>query len=419
MKKLILILLLNISLLFSPSPKNGTTDPNGRYVILNRHAGFFLNPDTYGFIFPAIKPQQLLGYHAQRQNRPLFILAGSAMGYSITYLTLPFHERLQHIYGKFWRGTYPEEKILFIGNFYVGYILLNIVILWISLYVFEKIFYLLVKRTGTSALSMLLLMAFIVSNPVTKAFFWTPHQQMFAFLTPLVCIYLLFRFKHLQSPVSGLRLVGIFLLGGVLLLVYGNFILLLPSLIYCFMDQENKSGHSKKSRTLLLKICGLILVFFMPTICWIGILKWSGVVYYNFEIQQYRQLVWIPETLYQSVHLFFQQFLSNTHDYLLTMRELLILFVYSIIIFFAGKIKILVKNEFMRLTLFVFISVFIFYWVLGTYFERLTNTLIPVVVCFWLAALGKRVTEMKVILILSSLALTWHVYVLMSYGPFY
>jgi hypothetical protein len=262
-------------------------------------------------------------------------------------------------------------------------------------------------------------MVFIASNPVTKAFFWTPHQQMFAFLTPLLCIYLLFRFTYLLTPVSGLRLVGIFLLGGVLLLVYGNFILLLPTLIYCFIDLENKSGDSKKRQTLLLKICGLILMFFMPTICWIGILKLNGVVYYNIEIQQYRQLVWIPETLHQSVHLFFQQFLSNTHDYLLTMRELLILFVYSIVIFVSEKIKISGKNEFTKLTLFLFISFFIFYWVLGTYFERLTNTMIPVFVCFWIAALGQRVTGKKFILILSSLALTWHLYVLMSYGPFY
>jgi hypothetical protein len=419
MKKLILILLLNISLLFSPSSINGTTDPNGRYVILSHNAGFFLNPDTYGFIFPAIEPRQLFWYHAQRQDRPLFILAGSVMGYSITFLTWPFHDRLLHLYGAFWRGAYPEGKILFIGNFYIGFILLNIMILWISFYIFEKIFYLRIKRTVNSELSMYLLMVFIVSNPVTKAFFWTPHQQMFAFLTPLMCIYLLFRFTYLQTPVSGLRLVGIFLLGGVLLLVYGNFILLLPTLIYCFMDQENKSGCSKKRQTLLLKICGLILVFFMPTICWIGILKWNGVVYYNFEIQQYRQLVWIPETLCQSVHLFFQQFLSNTHDYLLTMKELLILFVYSIVIFLSEKIKISEKNEFMKLTLFVFISFFIFYWVLGTYFERLTNTMIPVFVCFWIAALGQRVTGKKFILILSSLALTWHLYVLMSYGPFY
>src|SRR4029077_21092530 len=105
MKKLFLILILNVSLLFSPAPIAGTTDPNGRYVSLNRYAGFFLNPDTYGYIFPAISPKQLMQPSAQRQSRPLYILACSAIGYSITFLTTPIHRQLLNFYRKFWRGT--------------------------------------------------------------------------------------------------------------------------------------------------------------------------------------------------------------------------------------------------------------------------------------------------------------------------
>src|SRR5450631_1184016 len=202
MKKLLFILVLNISLLFSPPPIAGTTDPNGRYISLNRFAGFFLNPDTYGFIFPAIHPKLLFEDHALRQSRPLFILAGSVMGYSVTFLSWPVHQQLQNFYGKFYRGIYGKENILLIGNFYLGFILLNILILWLALFLFEKIFYILVKRPETENVSMYLLMVFIVSNPVTKAFFWTVHQQMFAFLTPLLCFYILLRFRNSNSPGS-------------------------------------------------------------------------------------------------------------------------------------------------------------------------------------------------------------------------
>ena len=138
MKKLILILLLNISLLFSPSPVPGTTIAYGRYVSLNRHAGFFINPDAYGFILPAISPKQLFEYQSQRQNRPLFVIAGSAIGYTINFLTYPIHRPLLELYGKFWRGAYPKEKIISLGNFYLGFILLNILILWLSLFYLKK-----------------------------------------------------------------------------------------------------------------------------------------------------------------------------------------------------------------------------------------------------------------------------------------
>src|SRR5450631_2953395 len=200
MKKLLFILVLNISLLFSPPPIAGTTDPNGRYISLNRFAGFFLNPDTYGFIFPAIHPKLLFEDHALRQSRPLFILAGSAVGYSITFLSWPIHRQLQNLYRKFYRGIYPKENILLIGNFYLGFILLNILVLWMALYFFEKIFYILINCPKTEVLAMYLLMVFVISNPVTKAFFWTVHQQMFAFLTPLLCFYILLRFRQSESP---------------------------------------------------------------------------------------------------------------------------------------------------------------------------------------------------------------------------
>ncbi|HEY4935310.1 MAG TPA: hypothetical protein VII44_01945 [Puia sp.] len=419
MKKLLFILILNVSLLFSPPPKAGTTDPNGRYISLTRYAGFFLNPDTYGFIFPSIHPKQLLEYHAQRQNRPLFILAGSAMGYSITLLTWPFHKQLLHLYEKFWRGAYTEEKILFIGNFYAGYVLLNILVLWISLFLFEKIFYLLVVRTDAPVFSMFLLMVFIASNPVTKAFFWTVHTQMFAFLTPLLCIYILFRVTLLQTALSFLRLAGFFLTGGVLLLVYGNFILLVPSLLYAVMYQWKKFDDLKNWRTVLIKVCILTLLFFIPTICWIGILKWIGIDYYNFEMKVFHHLVWIPETLHRSFGSFIYQLGLNTLAYFKTMWLLLILILFSMIIFISGKIRISWENDFMRETLFVFLYFFLFYWLLGAYFERLTLTLIPLFGCFWVVVVGQKITAKKMIYVLSSLAMGWHLYVLMSYGPFY
>jgi hypothetical protein len=419
MKKLLLILFLNISLLFSPPPIVGSTIAYGRYVSLGKYAGFFVNPDAYGFILPAINPKKLMEYHEERQNRPLFVLAGTALGYSISLLAAPFHKLILHIYKKFWRGAYSESMIFYIGNFYIGFVLLNILILWVALFLFEKIYFLFVDHNGTHALPMFLLMVFIVSNPVTKAFFWTVHEQMFAFLTPILCIYILFRFNNLSFAVSYSRLAGIFIMGGILLLVYGNFILLAPALLYGVFIQSRKFDDFRNWPVLVWRCCFLTLVFFLPTICWIGILKWNGIIYYNFEMHVFHHIVWIPETLHQSFGRFVLQLSSNTIAFLNTMFLIMVLVVFSFIIFIAGKIKVSLKDEYVRMIIFIFLYFFLFYWLLGAYFERLTLTLIPIIICFWLVAAGKKLFAKKMIYVLSSLAFIWQLYFLMSYGPFY
>ena len=419
MKKLLLILILHVSLLFSPPPETGKTDPNVRYVSINRYAGFFLNPDTYGFIFPAIKPGLLIINRSQRQSRPLFILTGSAIGYSINFLTWPIRQQITNFYRKFWRGTYSEKQILLIGDFYLGYLLVNLLILWIALYLFEKIFFD-SRNAGPKGRNCYKYfpMIFIASNPVTKAFFWTVHQQMFALLTPILCVYILYRFYRITVAVSYMKMLGFFLAAGLLLLMYGNFILLLPVLLICFIRNLKEYKSFKQWPGALMKASGLIMAFFLPTILWIGILKGYGVSYYNFEMQEYHQVIWIPEALNHSVSLFLTQLRENTLEYFQTMRQLLILMFFSLIIFAYSKFDIPWGNRFLRGVLFIIFYFFLFYWLLGFYEARLTNTLIPLIVCFWLAGLQQRIREKKMIFILSSLALVWHSYVLFSYGPF-
>jgi hypothetical protein len=199
--------------------------------------------------------------------------------------------------------------------------------------------------------------------------------------------------------------------------VYGNFILLLPALVLCFFNHEKK--YSKNQGVSVLKALAIILFFFVPTVTWIWILKLRGVVYYNTEIRDYHQLFWMWETLQQSVKIFIQIFFLNTWYFIQTMQELLILAIFSTVILFSEKINNSLATEMMARVFFVFICFLLFYWLLGYYRERFTNTLIPIIVCFWIVALGQKITENKVILKLGSLALIWHLYVLTSYGPFY
>ncbi|HVY73938.1 MAG TPA: hypothetical protein VG890_03855 [Puia sp.] len=418
MKKILLILILNICLLFSPPPKAGTTDPNGRYVSLGHGAGFFLNPDTFGFIFPAINPGLLFANQSLRQARPLFILMGSAAGYSVMFLTWPVHRQLTEQYSKYWRGTYPKTKILLLGNFYLGYLLLNMLILWTALYLFERIFLIYVGKPKYGEIALYFLMVFIASNPVTKAFFWTVHQQMFAFFTPLLCIYLLIWFDRRPQSVSAKKMATLTIAGGTLLLVYGNFILLLPALLFGFI--RNRIGNCQNKTAFLLSgMLSISALFLLPTFCWIGILKIMGIPYYNFEIQWYHQVVWIPETWSQSAALFFARLGQFSLEYLRTMDHLAILGVFSLIVFITGKRNGIRRTEHLHPVLVVFGSFFLFYWLLGFYESRLTDSLIPVVICFWIFLLHQQVAKIREMVVLGGLALCWHLYVLLSYGPFY
>jgi hypothetical protein len=100
------------------------------------------------------------------------------------------------------------------------------------------------------------------------------------------------------------------------------------------------------------------------------------------------------------------------------MPEFFLMLAGTIIILITGRVKPTFKGDLFFSWLFVFLCFLTFYWVLGFYEERLTNTLIPIIVCFWILIIGTKITEKKFTLILSSLALTWHLYVLLSYGPF-
>jgi hypothetical protein len=418
MKKLLLIGVLNVLLLFSPPPQPGTTDPNGRYVSLGHHAGFFLNPDTYGFIFPAIDPGLMLENRALRQSRPLFILMGSAIGYSIHLITWPLHNQLLRFYGKFWKGSYPRDKIVLLGNFYLGFFILNFFVLWIALFLFEKIFYELVEKTRVSEYSMYALMAFIASNPITKAFFWTVHQQMFSLMTPLLCIYLLFRYsKQINAP-SIPRIGCLFFLAGSLMLIYGNFLMLYPLLIYSFLIRGSRPTVKDKNLFYLLKFVILTCLFLMPTLLWITFLKSRGINYYSLEIEYYHQLVWIPESMGHSIRQFWTELVSNTLLFVHTLTTMAIFFIFSAIWVVVGGCRLNWGNRYLIMTLCLFCGFFIFYWLLGYYEERLTNSLIPIVICFWVVVAGKKMGTRKFFYLSGSLAFTWQIYLMLSYGPF-
>jgi hypothetical protein len=470
MKKLALQLIITLSFLFSPAPREDAKNICGRYVHINTYAGFTLNPDTYGFLLPAITPDSLVMPHAQRQSRPLFILMGTAAGYSLYYISYPFHSWLRTVYKKYWTGAYPEDMLFMLGNFYISFILLNIFILWLSLYLFQKIFILLTWRgdsnspprqvwmpggetslrprqkdepvNGAGRLVMYSLMIFIASNQVTKAFMWTPHFQLFNLLTPLLCVYLALRCNREQCPLSFNRMCFYSLLGGLLLLVYGNFLLLLPVILFCYARNyllyraPVSTGGTRAYRMALLikNLLLLLLLFALPMIVWIYILSLNNTTYYNFEADQYRQLIWIKDTLTQSWATFWSTLVDFTGYYLGTMNDVAVVTIFSISVYVLSRAKLWRKDPDVWSPAFVLLIFFLFYWILGFYQQRLTFSLVPIIICLLTAACKNAWQQNSVHVkistpvrdrsygsvefVIAGFAVCWHLYNLFSYGPF-
>src|SRR5688572_3205653 len=98
MKKILLflgvIVFVNFSFLFSPKPRPEDESWCMEYISLNRYMGAAVNCDSYHFLNTSIKPSLLFNSNYYRQSRPVYATMGSVLGYSVYYLSQPFHDEL-------------------------------------------------------------------------------------------------------------------------------------------------------------------------------------------------------------------------------------------------------------------------------------------------------------------------------------
>lgn len=419
-----IMLFAAVSFLFSPPPAHDS-DKCGPYIKLGRHAGFMVNCDASSFITAAIHPSSLLKPNEYRQGRPLFVLAGTLAGYSSYYISYPFHPGLKKLVDR-----QVNQSNVLIGNslpgsnvtvdfivFYFGYWLINVIVLVLSMFLLERIA--LMITGGEIRRSMLYLFLFLlVSNHVVKAFFWSPHQQMFTILTPLLCLYTCLKLdsKNIVLPVYFI----LALLTGFLLLVYGNFLLLVPVILFSFYKQQSRTNLPiAKSIAAIGLICMLSA---LPTLAWIGLLKANGTVYYNHEMSHTREIVWISDSWAVSPGYFFKAVIRNTSLFFKTLPTLFFFLLLSggILLFKKDERSAVVENKIGTAQNLLFVSICFlgFLWILGFYAIRLTWSLAPLMLCFAILLAGKRLKSKTLLIFLMAAAVLWHCFNVFSYGPF-
>lgn len=392
----LLIMAIAVSFLFSPQPKS-EKDYCGQYIHFGSHAGFTFNCDAADYCMNADSPARMLGDSAVRQSRPLFILFASAIGHPIQWLTNALDLSIFHSMG--------EEANMYVG-FYMGYILINFLTILLSLILFESMA-IYVTQGSVNKWILLAFQMILVSNEITKAFFWTAHQQFFALLTPLLTIWLALRLvaqKRTQRHIAALSLFC-----GIGMLLYGNFLTTFGTIaIVAFLnDSKLHPAHLLKN----------IILFLMPTVLWISFCIYDHGHYYNREVAEFRQLVWMKDALDISIVHFFTVFGNNIIAYFSSFGEVTLFVVAAIIssLYISGRTG---GNRTLQSTLISGLVLVGFFMILGYYEERLTYTLLPVCLCLILLAVSRSAVLQKSTVIFVAVALGWHIYTMLTYGPF-
>lgn len=409
-----LMLAACLSFWLSPAPQ-GQPDVEywGEYVRLAPGLGFVVNHDSYGYILVAEEPHRLLLPQEVRQSRPLYALLGAAVGYPLTAtlrlasrhgLVLPF---------------YPEDPR--IAGYYAGFVLLNGLALLASMLLLRHLFKVLTAGRG-AAWQFYALVWVLVANPITKAFFWTAHQQMFAFLVPLFCLALALEVgkRHLRSG----QLAGLAFALGLLPLVYGSFILAWPAMAYGALSAAQSApsaGHRWLRGSARLLLSGLL--FGLPTLLWIALLRTQGTTYYNHEAVRFHQLVWLPEAWPLPWLEFSEVVMAKLAAYVTSIGVMAGWLLGGLLLLLATWWRLWPRSQPVLPAAtgpalgWVFGCFVLFFALLGYYPERLAYTLLPLVLCL-LAGLLPHWPARYARPAVLAVAAGWHLYVLLSYGPF-
>ena len=383
------LLAVTVSFWWAPPP-GPEAEFYGVYRPLGAGAGFVVNQDADVFCEAAAQPEQLLRPGFAWQSRPLYILAGSLLGRPLAWLWahLP--------------GLPADPSPDGLGAYYLAYLLLNAVLLWASLWLLAA----LARAYGLPRQGAQLwpLGWLLLSQPVTKAFFWTAHLQMFTLLVPLLALYGMARLRATTWPSWRWTVAG---LG---LLAYGSFLLLLPCWLLALVQ---RAGGWRQAWAPMVRAT---LAFLLPLGLWAGLLTVSGIGFYSHEVQAYGQFVWLIEAAQAGLPALGAQLGAHLRAFGAALRPEAGLLALAGVCLWLARRRPSLPSPLGWDLLGVGALFTLFFAMLGHYSWRLTFFLHPLLVVWLLGLLAPlprwawRLTAVAVG--------GWHLWQLTTYGPF-
>jgi hypothetical protein len=386
-----------------------------KFVHLTNFAGFPMNCDAFELVGGTITPNYLFTKNYPRQSRPLYILSGSILGYTIYFLSYPIHDFIKEKAKTEFHNLITDNRIPLYVSHYVGLVVINFIVLVCSLWLFELI---IEKHSGTWKNGKILQYFFLVSllaNNVTKQFFWSPHFQMFNTFMPLYAIWIYT--KNLSTPQSIKQTLIQGCLTGVLQLFYGSFILIIPIII---LSQNNKQLDKNSLKRTLITLSG----FLTPIFLWYVVLTMRNTTPYSEEMVHYREFLWIYDAMISPNKNLFKELFINLKTYAGTTA----VFIFPVILFVITYWMASTRSRLYRSNLIldnktkiifgsVFILTILFFGLMGYYSDRLTYSSTVVLICCAGIFINKVKLSNGWITTLSLLILCWQLFLIFFEMP--
>ena len=236
---------------------------------IGERAHIMVNCDADSFVELAQSPSRVLEVDSVRQSRPGY----GALGWLIS---IPFRA----ISGAVTQSFNP---------YYAAYVALN----WISLVLCLVLFADLIGARSLLEPAAIVPVSLLLVNHITKAFFWTPHQQIINLFSAMIAMWIARRTiapeGRVSVPVAALCGVTF----GVACLVYGSFVLVPMSgtiALWLFCSRVTRLRRLYLTSALWL---GTVA----PLISWRAFVLERTGSFYSHETRYYHEFVWIAERL--------------------------------------------------------------------------------------------------------------------------
>jgi hypothetical protein len=259
--------------------------------------GLSLNCDSPQFMWLARQPEALLEHHNARQSRPGMIAAAALLTGPLALFVPPGGPPLPVT-----QGLLETERITPSlardRPAYLAYILLNTGILLLCFHLVRKMAAPAGVNDGAGLVILVSIGLLVVGNDVTKAFFWSPHTQLFNVLVPVLALYATLRVFD-GAAFDRTFAFGLGLAIGVGLTAYGVFVVLAACVMPPWLWALTRAPSRAHRQAAIANLALLLAVSIVPMALWYFYVVRTTGEFFHIEAEHFGQVVWMLDALQQ------------------------------------------------------------------------------------------------------------------------
>ena len=301
--------ILMVALLVGPRvPDNRQAESCVVNVHIAGPFGTSLNCDSPEYMRLAWQPSALLEPRNTRQSRPGLIMAAALIAVPLS----PFTSLVKTSGVRARRADIDSGRVenalarYFPG--YAAYILLNIVFLLLSFYLFQLVCG--TRVVDASGTAILVSTCFLLAaNDVVKAFVWSPHTQMLNILVPVFTVWCSLR----AADGALLQRRFVLLVGGITgvgAAAYPLFVIVLPCVLIAGAASMFARQSVRPLRLFALHVLALGVLAVLPEGLWYLFVRWRTGGFYQHEVAL-GQVVWIAAAWHGGVGVLLREWMVH------------------------------------------------------------------------------------------------------------